>query len=69
MAYTEARNKASQRYQREKMEQIPLRVMKGDKERMKAVADQAGASVRAYIIDAVNEKAGFQVLTPPDTSD
>lgn len=66
MAYTEARNRASQKYQREKMEQIPLRIMKGEREKLEAAREKAGySSVRSFIIDAINEKAGEEILTPP----
>lgn len=64
--YNESRNKAAQRYAKEHMEQIGLRVVKGDRERLQAVAIEAGCSVRKYIICAVNEKAGREVLTMPD---
>ena len=64
--YNQSRNKAAQKYAKEKMEQIGLRVMKGDRERLQAVADEEGCSVRKYIILAVNEKAGRTVLTEPD---
>jgi len=64
--YNQSRNKAAQKYAREKMEQIGLRVMKGDRERLQSVADEAGCSVRKYIILAVNEKAGRTVLTEPE---
>lgn len=64
--YNESRNKAAQRYAKEHMEQIGLRVVKGDRERLQAVAEGAGLSVRKYIITAVNEKAGREVLTCPE---
>lgn len=64
--YNESRNKAAQRYAKEHMEQIGLRVVKGDRERLQATAEAAGMSVRKYIITAVNEKAGSDVLTCPE---
>lgn len=36
-------------------DQIPLRVPKGDKDKIKACADRAGKSVNAFITDAVTE--------------
>lgn len=47
-------------------EQIGFKVTKCDRERLQSVADEAGCSVRKYIILAVNEKAGRTVLTEPE---
>lgn len=66
MPYTEAQARAAGKYQREKMEQIPLRVMKGEREKLEAARIKAGYnSMRSFIIDAINEKAGEEILTPP----
>ena len=65
MPYTQAQNKATQKYQKEHLEQISIRVPKGDRARLKSVADFLDMSVSAFIIEAVNAKAGFQVLSVP----
>lgn len=66
MPYTEAQARAADKYQREKMEQIPLRIMKGEREKLEAAREKAGySSMRSFIIDAINEKAGEEILTPP----
>lgn len=66
MPYTKAQNRASQKYQQENMQQIGIRVLKGDKERLEEARIEAGySSTRRFIIDAINEKAGRVVLTPP----
>ena len=65
--YNEARNKASQKYAKEHMEQIAIRVRKGDRAFLKEEAERCGQSMAQYIIQAVNEKAGRRVLTPSET--
>lgn len=66
MAYTEARNRASQKYQRENMEQVALRIAKGEKEQLEEARKAAGySSTRHFIIDAINEKAGAEIIKPP----
>ena len=43
---------------KEKYDRINFLVPKGEKEIIKAAADQAGKSVNAYILEAVHEKMG-----------
>jgi len=62
--YNQSRNKASQKYQKENLEQIAIRVPKGDRASLKDAAEEAGESMAQYIVNAVNERAGRQVLTP-----
>lgn len=64
--YNQARNKAAQKYAKENLEQIAIRVKKGERAALKAEADKAGQSMAQYIIGAVNDKAGRQVLTPSE---
>lgn len=64
--YNQSRNKASQKYAKEKLEQIAIRVKKGDRAALKAEADANGQSMTQYVIQAVNDRAGKQVLTPSD---
>lgn len=67
MAYNEAQKKATMKYQKEKLEQIAIRVPKGDRAALKEEAEQQGQSMAQYIIQAVNDRAGHQVLTPAET--
>ncbi|MBR3874142.1 MAG: hypothetical protein IKJ26_08220 [Clostridia bacterium] len=62
--YNQSRNKASQKYQKENLEQIAIRVPKGDRASLKAAAEQAGESMAQYIVNAVNQRAGRKVMTP-----
>ena len=56
--YTESQKKAANKYLAEKVEDIRIRVPKGEKELIKAAAEQEGKSVNAYILEAVHEKMG-----------
>lgn len=55
MAYTQAQNRATQKYQRENLEQVAIRVKKGEREKMKRIADAAGLSLAELIRQAVYE--------------
>lgn len=54
--YTEARNKAAQKYIRNHYDNIVTRVPKGDRERYKQAAAALGLSLNAFIISAIEEK-------------
>lgn len=69
MAYTQAQNKATQKYIKENLEEVRFRVKKGERAAVKAEADSSGLSMAQYIIKAINDYAGKQVLTPADTPD
>ena len=56
--YTESQKKAANKYLAEKVEDIRIRVPKGEKELIKTAAEQEGKSVNAYILEAVHEKMG-----------
>ena len=58
---------------KDKYDRIQLVVPKGDKDIIKAAADQAGESVSAYIVAAVRERmeregVGFGISTPGDSA-
>ncbi len=53
--YTEARAKAIKKYL-SNIGEYKLRVSKEDKERYMAIAKEAGMSLNAYIIQAIEEK-------------
>ena len=57
--YSEAQNKATQKYIHNSYDQISIRVRKdGDitRDTMQAAADQEGLSLNAYILEAIKEK-------------
>jgi len=57
--YSEAQNKATQKYIHNSYDQISIRVRKdGDitRDTMQAAADQEGLSLNAYILEAIREK-------------
>lgn len=64
--YNQARNKASQKYNAEKLEQVNFRVRKGEKAILQQAANDEGRSMTQYIVQAINEHAGRQLLTPSE---
>ena len=56
MGWVENKIARTREYNREKYEQITMRVPKGTKEKIKVAAEAAGLSLTAYIMEAVNEK-------------
>lgn len=67
MAYSQAQNKATQKYIKENLEEVRFRVKKGERTAIKQEADANRQSMAQYIIQAVNERAGRQILTPTDS--
>ena len=55
MSLTDAQKKANKKYQQEKLDEIKLRVPKGEKERIQAHAAAGGESTNAFIYRAINE--------------
>lgn len=53
--YTEAQKRASERYQRERVEDIRVRVPIGEKARIQAAASARGESLNAFIVRTVRE--------------
>ena len=60
--YTEAQNKATQKYIRENLEEIKFRVRKGEKDRYRAAAEKAGVSMARFFLDAADEKIAREGL-------
>ena len=52
MAYTQARNKATQKYVKNNCDRIYITVGKGKHEELKAAADAVGESLTSYLIKA-----------------
>lgn len=64
--YNEARNRASQKYNSANLEQVNFRVKKGEKAILQEAAAEEGKSMAQYIIQAINEYARKQLLTPSE---
>lgn len=64
--YNEARNRATQKYIAANLEEVRFRVRKGEKALLQEAAAQEGQSVTQYIVQAINERAGRQLLTPSE---
>ena len=61
--YTPARKRASEKYRKEKMEQISFWVKKGEKDVVKEAAKAHGMSMKRFIAQAINDKAGKQLVS------
>ncbi len=55
MAYTQASNKAVQKYNKKAYDDLRIRVKKGNGERIKAHAVKMGESVNAFVTRAIEE--------------
>lgn len=64
--YTQAQGKATQKYLEENMEQVRIWVRKGERDALKEEAKKNDQSMTQYIIQAVNDRAGKQLLTPSE---
>lgn len=53
--YTEAQKRASERYQRERVEDIRVRVPIGEKAKIQAAAAARGESLNAFIVRTIRE--------------
>ena len=60
MAYSDAANKASQKYKKANYDRVYISIPKGKKEMIKAAADAADESLTSYIIKAVEMR-----MSPP----
>ena len=54
--YSEAQKRATQKYMKENLDDIKFRVKKGDKEKYKAAAADAGLSMAQFFVTAAEEK-------------
>ena len=55
MAYTQASNKAVQKYSAKAYDQIKVLVKKGERDKIKAYAEAQGLSLNAYINKLIKE--------------
>lgn len=53
--YSQAQNKATQKYIKNTYDEIKVRVPKGEKDRIREHAAERGESLNAFIIRAINE--------------
>lgn len=53
--YTEARKRANEKYLKESVEDVRIRVPKGQKAIIKAHAEQQGESMNQFVIRAIDE--------------
>ena len=53
--YTEAQKRSAEKYMSEKVEDIRIRVPKGQKAVIKAYAEAQGKSVNQFILECINE--------------
>jgi predicted HicB family RNase H-like nuclease len=53
--YTEARKKANEKYLKESVEDIRIRVPKGDKARVQEHAATMGESMNSFVVRAIDE--------------
>lgn len=58
MAYSEAQKRATMKWDKENYDRVYLTVPKGMKQEIEEVAKTHGMSMRAYILEAINEKMG-----------
>ena len=66
MTYNEKQKATTMRYIDENLDTIRFRVRRGEKAALEDEARAAGYSAYSrYIIDAINQKAGHQLLTMP----
>lgn len=54
--YTEAQNRATQKYIKDNLEEIRFRVKKGEKDRYKIAAEKTGLSLAKFFLTAADEK-------------
>ena len=60
--FTEAKKKANSKYLKNTVETIAFRVPRGEKEKLKDVAERAGLSLNALIAEAVKAKVDKEGL-------
>ena len=64
--YSKAQNEATKKYIAANLEEVRFWVKKGEKDLLKKEAARNGQSMAQYLIQAVNERAGGQLLTPSE---
>ena len=60
--YSQAQNKATQKYHREHLEQITIKVKKGTKAHYIAAAEKAGMPFSKFVLQSMDEKIERDLL-------
>ena len=60
--YTESRKKANEKYLKESVEDIRIRVPKGDKAKVQAHATSTGESMNAFVVQAIKDEMAKVVI-------
>ena len=60
--YTESRKKANEKYLKESVEDIRIRVPKGDKAKVQEHATSMGASMNSFVIQAIKDEMSAVIL-------
>ena len=64
--YTEAQKRAANKYLHETVEDVRIRVPKGQKEVIKQHAEAMGESMNAFVIRAINEAMAREASAGPE---
>lgn len=64
MAYTQASNKAVQKYSAKAYDQVKINVYKGQREQIKAYAEKRGMSLNGYINKLIADDMGAELTVP-----
>ena len=64
MAYTQASNKAVQKYSAKAYDQVKINVYKGQREQIKAYAEAQGMSLNGYINKLIADDMGAALTVP-----
>lgn len=56
MPVSEAQQRAVNKYLKNNLDDIKIRVKKGEKEKLKTIAEQQGLSLNAFVLSAIDEK-------------
>lgn len=62
--YSEAQNKATQRYQKKAYDRLAIRVKKGQAEQIQAHAESLGMSLNSYVNKLIAEDMGDKLTEP-----
>lgn len=62
MAVSKAQREATNKYLKEKVEEIKIRVPKGKKEKIQEYATSLGKSTNEFINNAIDEKMGVECV-------
>ncbi len=64
MAYTQASNKAVQKYSAKAYDQVKINVYKGQRNQIKAYAEKRGMSLNGYINKLIADDMGAELTVP-----